>query len=191
MEKIGVLALQGAYLVHQRKILSYGYDSVLVRTKKDLKEINALILPGGESTVITQLLKKANLWEDLKQKVLQVPVLATCAGLIILSTLGVLDLSITRNGYGSQLASGVFSIDLTSDSSHSPIIDGIFIRAPIIDRVNDNLITILATQKGNPVLIRKGGILAATFHPELSDNMFVYQIFFTILGDFNLIQKKI
>ncbi len=176
MKTIGVLALQGAYHAHQKKIQSLGYKCILIKTSDELELVDALILPGGESTAMSYLLKKDGLWERLQKRVLEVPVLATCAGVILLQSLGALDINIIRNGYGPQLASGVFPLEACIDGKTIRL-EGFFIRAPIIDRIKDELITTLASYQNKPVLIQKNKMIAATFHPELSDSDFVHKLF--------------
>ncbi|MBK2123901.1 pyridoxal 5'-phosphate synthase glutaminase subunit PdxT [Fangia hongkongensis] len=176
MKTVGVLALQGAYHAHQKKIQSLGYECILIKTLAELESVDALILPGGESTAMSYLLKKDGLWERLQKRVLEVPVLATCAGVILLQSLGAFDIDVIRNGYGPQLASGIFPLESCVDGKAIRL-DGFFIRAPIIDRIKDDSITTLASYQNKPVLIQKNKMIAATFHPELSDSSFVHKLF--------------
>ncbi len=177
---IGVLALQGAYQAHQRKIQSLGVNCILVKTEEGLREVDALILPGGESTTMTYLLQKHELWQPLKKRVEEIPVFATCAGIILLQKLGVLDIEIIRNGYGRQLESGIFPLKVNFEGKIEQV-DGFFIRAPIIRAINDPGITIMAYHVNTPVLIKKNKILAATFHPELSQDLTTHQYFIEII----------
>ncbi|WP_119342598.1 pyridoxal 5'-phosphate synthase glutaminase subunit PdxT [Facilibium subflavum] len=179
MKTVGVLALQGAYEAHQKKIALLGYDCILIKTLAGLDKADAIILPGGESTTMTYLLQKHHLWETLMHKAQKVPTLATCAGVILLQKLGLLDVEITRNGYGRQLASGIYPLDVDLDGTQKKM-NGFFIRAPIVDKVNDTSIEVLSHYQGKPVLLRKDNILAATFHPELSEDTLIHKAFMTM-----------
>ena len=174
--KVGILALQGAYVAHQKKIERQGVECVLVKTRAQLAKVDALILPGGESTAISLLLKKHGLWDDIVAKVKKVPVLATCAGIILLQKMGALNVEVIRNAYGRQLASGVFPLTLHMANQQTSI-DGFFIRAPLIVAVHDLAIQCHAYFEDRPVLIEKENIIAATFHPELSESNEIHQYF--------------
>lgn len=176
MKNIGVLALQGAYHAHKTKLEALGYQCTLVKTPATLQRVDALILPGGESTTMIHLLKKHRLWLALKKKITLIPTLATCAGVILLQRLKLLAIEIIRNGYGPQLASGIFPLNICLDGKTIQT-DGFFIRAPIINRIDDSAIQTLATFKDKPVLIQKGHMLAATFHPELADSSDIHRYF--------------
>lgn len=180
MPCIGILALQGGYEAHQKKIYALGHDCLLVRNLAALEKVDALVLPGGESTTMTYLLEKYYLWDSLQKKVTDIPILATCAGLILLQKLGALDIDIVRNGYGRQLDSGIFP--LTAKIADKPVtLDGFFIRAPIVTKIHDPTIEVLSYYRKDPVLLRKNNIIGATFHPELSDSVVIHQYFMTQL----------
>jgi len=184
MPCIGILALQGGYEAHQTKIQSLGHQCLLVRNLAGLEKVNALVLPGGESTTMTYLLEKYYLWDLLKKKVTDIPTLATCAGLILLQKLGALDIDIVRNGYGRQLDSGIFP--LTATIADKPItLDGFFIRAPIVTKIHDPKIKVLSYHQKDPVLLRKNNIIGATFHPELSENVVIHKYFMARLNNLN------
>ena len=178
---IGVLALQGAYQAHQKKIQGLGINCILVKTEAALAKVDGLILPGGESTTMVYLLQKHELWQPLLQRVQEIPVLATCAGVILLQKLGVLGLEVIRNGYGRQLASGIFPLNV-SFSDKEETIDGFFIRAPIINAVHDQKITVMSYYADKPVLIQKDKILAATFHPELCQHSVIHKYFIRLIN---------
>lgn len=172
---VGVLALQGDFADHQRALESCGLRTRQVRKPDDLIGADALVLPGGESTTMLRLLRVEGLWSPLRDALAAgVPVLATCAGLILLSrqvenprqeSYGLLPLCVVRNGYGRQLHSGTFR--LTVDTAELPSdLDGTFIRAPKIQSVLGDC-EVLARRGEDPVLVRKGTVLAACFHPEL------------------------
>ncbi len=178
--KIGVLALQGDFEAHRKALERAGAESSEVRTAADLEAIDGLILPGGESTTMLKLLEVERLFEPLKEFGRSKPVFGTCAGAILLSSevrhpvqpsLGLMDLTIERNGYGRQIDSRVARIDVGSKTA-----EAVFIRAPIIRRVGSN-VKVLATLDSAPVLVEEGKHLAATFHPELSGSERIHRYF--------------
>jgi len=171
--KIGILAIQGSFIEHAQILDSMKVPYILVRSKEKLEDLTHLIMPGGESTTMEKLLKEFEIWDLLKQKIDSetIKVFGTCAGAILLSKLG-LNISVERNGYGSQLHS--FSAKL--ESEQFPNLHGIFIRAPYL-KVEDNNTKVLATHEGRPVLVEQDNILAASFHPELADETRVYKYF--------------
>lgn len=181
MPCIGILALQGGYRAHQKKIYILGYECVLVKNFADLEKIDALVLPGGESTTMIYLLEKYHLWNLLKRKVSDIPVLATCAGLILLQKLGALDIDIVRNGYGNQLNSKILKLTVKIADRQLTILDGFFIRAPIVEKIHDPTVEVLSYYQKAAVLVRKDNIIGATFHPELSDSITLHQYFITRL----------
>lgn len=173
---VGVLALQGDFADHQSALSACGLRTRQVRTPAQLRGCDALVLPGGESTTMIRLLDVEGLWEPLRAALQSgVPVMATCAGLILLSqrvenpeqrSFGLLPLTVVRNGYGRQYHSGTFA--LTAESAELPgSLEGTFIRAPRITAVH-GACEVLARRDGDPVLVRKGPLLAACFHPELA-----------------------
>jgi 5'-phosphate synthase pdxT subunit len=173
---VGVLALQGAFAAHQRAIESLGARSRQVRLPGDLDGIDALVMPGGESTTMSKLLTTSGLFDDLKALVGDgLPVLGTCAGMILLATevldgrpdqlsFGAIDISVRRNGYGRQIDS--FETDLDVEGLDLPF-HAVFIRAPKVSAIGSN-VEVLAEYDGVPVVARQGHVMVASFHPELT-----------------------
>ena len=184
--KVGVLALQGAFREHREVLDALGMECVEVRVPEHLGGIDALILPGGESTTMTRLLDTSGLREPLTGLLRDgLPALGTCAGLILLAVevldgradqvpLGVLDVTVRRNAYGRQRDS--FEADLAVDGITGPSFPGVFIRAPVVERIGDD-VEVLAEYGGEPVLVRGGAVWGSTFHPELSGDLRVHQRF--------------
>ena len=179
---IGVLALQGAYEAHARALTALGATPRLVRTPEALAEIDALIIPGGESTTILKFLERGNFFDALAAFVHAKPTFGTCAGAILLAkdvanstqrSLNALDITVERNAYGRQNDSTILTEDSTL--AGGPL-EMVFIRAPRISRLGPGIET-LATRRGDPVLVRSGHLLAATFHPELSSDLRIHQLF--------------
>lgn len=169
-KRIGILSLQGNFNIHCQKVLSADLEAVYVKNKKDFEKIDALILPGGESSTQINLIIKNKLYDVLQLFMnSNKKVFATCAGLILLSkniipnqkSLETLDITVERNGWGAQID----SFESYSDINNYHMI---FIRAPRIKKIGNN-IDILDTYKGEPVFIRSNNIYASTFHPELTD----------------------
>src|SRR5207245_10331825 len=173
--KIGILAIQGDFAAHAAMFQARGTEISEVRTVADLEQCDALVLPGGESTTQLQFLQEEGLFEAIKKVAANnFPVLGTCAGAILLAThvsnppqasLGLLDMSVLRNAYGRQVASDVF---IGSSKLKSGPMEMVFIRAPIIDSVGAG-VEVLSEYANKPTLVQKGSILAATFHPERSE----------------------
>jgi len=183
--KIGVLALQGDFDAHRRRLEDLGAEVVLVKKPEQLGEIDGLIIPGGESGTFLKLLGEDGL-ATLKDFVRTKPTFGTCAGCILLATdvenpkqagLGALDITVRRNAYGRQIDSSIREGRFFSDP-----IEMVFIRAPKIERVGEGVDVIATEGKDNvPVLVRKGKTLAATFHPELSDDRRIHQYFLDLV----------
>ena len=172
MPLIGVLALQGGFEAHAKALARLDVDVREVRTTNDLKGIDALIIPGGESTTIGLGVEREGLAEPLVDFIRSGrPVLGTCAGMIMLDRehLDVLDIGVRRNAFGRQLAS--FETELTLDGTP---IDAVFIRAPWVEEVGDE-VDVLAEVDGHPVAVRQGNILAVAFHPELSGDLSLHR----------------
>ncbi|HTU41437.1 MAG TPA: pyridoxal 5'-phosphate synthase glutaminase subunit PdxT, partial [Candidatus Aquilonibacter sp.] len=191
---IGVLALQGDFDAHRRRLEELGAKVVLVKKPGQLDEIDGLIIPGGESGTFLKLLGEAG-FEKLKQFVRVKPTFGTCAGAILLATevenpkqagLGALDIAIRRNAYGRQIDSsireGKLLTALNPQIAASPL-EMVFIRAPKIERVGPG-VEIIATEGSNntPVAVRQGSAMAATFHPELSADTRMHQAFLDLCG---------
>ena len=169
--KIGVLALQGDFEAHRAALKRAGAEGVDVRTASDLESIDALIIPGGESTTMLKLIDAEDLLPALQGFGARKPIFGTCAGAILLASdvvspkqrsLGLMDMTIERNAYGRQIDSRIAPIEVDGASA-----EAVFIRAPVILRVGPEA-KILASYQGAPVLVEQGKHLAATFHPELS-----------------------
>jgi 5'-phosphate synthase pdxT subunit len=166
MPSVGVLALQGGFEAHAKALRAVGADPREVRTAEDLEGLDALVIPGGESTTITLGLERESLTEPLLEFVRSgKPVLGTCAGMIMLDRdhLGVLDIGVRRNAFGRQLAS--FETELTFEGAP---LQAVFIRAPWVEEVGPE-VEVLAEVDGHPVAVRQGNILAVAFHPELTE----------------------
>jgi pyridoxal 5'-phosphate synthase pdxT subunit len=169
---VGVLALQGGFEAHAKALSRLGVSAREVRTPDDLEELDALIIPGGESTTIGMGVEREGLTEPLIEFVRSGrPVLGTCAGMIMLDRehLGLLDIAVRRNAFGRQLAS--FETDLEVDGTP---IHAVFIRAPWVEEVGDG-VEVLAELDGHPVAVRQGNILAVAFHPELSGDLSLHE----------------
>jgi 5'-phosphate synthase pdxT subunit len=187
--KVGILAVQGDFEAHAATLARMGVDYVFVRRPRDLDGVDAVILPGGESTTQWKFLVEEGLDKSLMAHAARGgAIFGTCAGAILLArevhnpaqqSLGLADITVIRNAYGRQLASEVRH----SESAISPEpIEMVFIRAPIIDRVGPDVL-VLAKSEGQPVLIRQGHILIATFHPELTSDTTVHEYFLRMARD--------
>ncbi len=180
--RVGVLALQGAFAEHIEKLKHLGFDAFEIRNLRDIeKPFDGLVLPGGESTVMKKLLHKTGLYEPLKKCIINgMPVLATCAGLILLAEniegdespcFGTMDISVKRNAYGRQL--GSFRC---VDKFNGVPIEMPFIRAPYVTKTR-NGVDVLSVHDGKVVAVRQKNQLAAAFHPELTRDDTVYKMF--------------
>jgi 5'-phosphate synthase pdxT subunit len=186
VHKVGVLALQGAFRRHAEALAALGAHPVEVRTPEDLAGVEGLVLPGGESTTMSRLVELSGLFEPLAERLAAgMPAFGTCAGLILLSSrildgrpdqrsFAVLDVDVRRNAFGRQVDS--FETDLAVEGMGGGPVPAVFIRAPIVERVGDG-VDVLASVDGHPVLCRQGPVLAAGFHPELSDDLRLHQLF--------------
>jgi pyridoxal 5'-phosphate synthase pdxT subunit len=182
---IGVLALQGDFDAHRRRLEELGADVILVRKAEDFDHIDGLVIPGGESTTFLKLLPK-NLLERLRDFVHTKPAFGTCAGAILLAKhvtnpdqpgLNALDMTVERNAYGRQIDSTI--LEANTKLGDEPL-EMVFIRAPRIQQVGDG-VEVLAERDGYPVLVRKGSVMAATFHPELSEDPRVHAEFLKLI----------
>ncbi len=183
MAVAGVLALQGDFEAHARILRRAGAEAIEVRTAADLETAEGLILPGGESTTMLKLLRDDHLFEPLRRFGETKPIFGTCAGAILLAnhvtsptqaSLGLMDIDVERNAYGRQLDSRIVNLDVSGlEDGH---LEAVFIRAPIIRRAGP-AVHVLARYDGNPVLVEQGRHLAATFHPELSGDPRIHQLF--------------
>ncbi len=179
---IGVLALQGAFDVHAQRLAELGAVTRLVRKPEDLQDLDALVLPGGESTTFLKHLERAGFYDLLDEFVHSKPVFGTCAGCILLArevthppqrSFGVLDATVERNAYGRQNDSAILQEETTLPGGP---LEAVYIRAPRLSALGPGL-EVLASRDGSPTLVRQGRILAATFHPELSGDRRVHQLF--------------
>ncbi|HUC32457.1 MAG TPA: pyridoxal 5'-phosphate synthase glutaminase subunit PdxT, partial [Ilumatobacteraceae bacterium] len=186
-----VLALQGAFAAHGHVLAELGAKPVEVRDVEDLADVDALVMPGGESTTMSLLLETSGLFDPLAARVREgMPVLGTCAGMILLArdaldgrpdqrTFGAIDLTVRRNGYGRQRDS--FETDLEVAGLTSPF-HAVFIRAPVVEATGD-AVEVRATVDGHPVLCRQGSITVASFHPELSGDARLHRSFIDTLTE--------
>jgi len=186
---IGVLALQGDFDAHRRRLEELGAKVVLVKKPEQLDEIDGLVIPGGESGTFLKLLGEEG-FEKLKQFVRLKPTFGTCAGAILLAKeienpaqrgLGAIDISIRRNAYGRQIDSSIREGKFSYDKLAASPLEMVFIRAPKIERVGEG-VEVIATEGNDPVAVRQGSAMAATFHPELSDDTRVHQAFLDLVG---------
>jgi pyridoxal 5'-phosphate synthase pdxT subunit len=182
---IGVLALQGDFDAHRKRLEELGAEVVLVKKPEQLDDIAGLVIPGGESSTFLKLLGEEG-FAKLKDFVRIKPTFGTCAGAILLANevenpkqagLGALDITIRRNAYGRQVDSSIREGQFLNNP-----IEMVFIRAPKIERVGQG-VEVVATEGDDPVLVRKGKTLAATFHPELSDDTRIHRYFLDLVAN--------
>lgn len=182
---VGVLALQGAFDIHQQRLRRLGVQAPLIRSPADLVRLDAIVLPGGESTTMSRLLTTSGLFDELKGRLSDgMAVLGTCAGMILCATevldgrpdqrgFDLIDLTVRRNGYGRQLDSFESDLDVAG-------LDGdfhaVFIRAPLVERIGED-VEVLARHDGVPVLVRNARCTVAAFHPELTDDTRLHRLF--------------
>jgi 5'-phosphate synthase pdxT subunit len=186
--KIGVLAIQGDYQAHKARLEQLGANVTLVRKPEHLDSIDAIVIPGGESSTFLNFLAERGFLEKLKEFVRTKPTFGTCAGAILLAkevenppqpSLGALDIRIRRNAYGRQIDSSIREV--ATQLNGGPL-EMVFIRAPKIVEAGTG-VEVLAREEGDPVLVRQGKIMAATFHPELSPDMRVHQEFLKMVSN--------
>ncbi len=171
--RIGVLAVQGNFREHVQMLLRLGAKTVEVRKPEQLDGLDGLVIPGGESTTFTRLMELYGLDEAIRS--FQEPVFGTCAGMIVLDRdhLALVDVAVRRNAFGRQVAS--FETDLAVAGFDEPV-RAVFIRAPWVEAVGPN-VEVLAEVDGRPVLVREGRFLVAAFHPELTDDTRLHELF--------------
>lgn len=186
MNKVGVLALQGAVREHVDALTELGAHAVEVRRPDELSGVDALVLPGGESTTMSLLIESSGLFDPIAERLRDgMPALGTCAGMILLATevldgrpdqrtFGAIDLTVRRNAFGRQVDSFEMALDVVGIENGS--VDAVFIRAPFVERAGAG-VEVLASVDGHPVLCRSGNVLVASFHPELSDDLRIHQLF--------------
>jgi 5'-phosphate synthase pdxT subunit len=190
VKRVGVLALQGDFEAHERALKRAGAEAVEVRSAADLAGVEGLVIPGGESTTMMKLLEEEKLLDPLREFGRERPIFGTCAGAILLAThvpnplqasvanspqasLGLMDMQVERNAYGRQLDSRIARLRAEGMDGE---LEAVFIRAPIIRSVGRDA-KVLASYQGDPVLVEQGRHLAATFHPELTDDSRVHLMF--------------
>jgi 5'-phosphate synthase pdxT subunit len=189
--RVGVLALQGAFRAHANRLADLGVATRDVRLPADLDDVDGLVMPGGESTTMSNLLTSSGLFDEIKGRVSDgLPVFGTCAGMILLATevldgrpdqrsFGAIDLTVRRNGYGRQLDSFETDLAVAGLDDADPF-HGVFIRAPRVESVGP-AVEVLAEHEGVPVLVRQGRIMAASFHPELTSDPRLHEQFVALV----------
>ena len=177
--RIGVLAIQGDFREHASVLRRLGADPVEVRKPEELEGLDGLVIPGGESTAIVRLMRLYGLEEAVRR--FQGAVLGTCAGMILLDRdhLGLVDIAVDRNAYGRQVAS--FEADLRLEGDDEPL-RGVFIRAPRVREIGED-VEVVADCAGEPVMLREGRVLVASFHPELTDDTRVHERFLELVRE--------
>ncbi|WP_426572704.1 pyridoxal 5'-phosphate synthase glutaminase subunit PdxT [Aquihabitans sp. McL0605] len=187
--KVGLLALQGAIGPHADALRELGAVPVEVRTPAQLADVDALIIPGGESTTISKLLDTSGLAQPLRDRLAAgLPTFGTCAGMIVLArtvldgradqnSYDAIDITVRRNAFGRQVDS--FEADLAVDGLDAPL-HAVFIRAPFVEQVGDG-VDVLAAVDGHPVLCRQGAVLVSAFHPELTADRRLHELFLTLV----------
>ncbi len=184
--RIGVLALQGAFDVHAKRLAELGAATRLVRKPEDLADLDGLVLPGGESTTFLKHLERAGFYDVLNTFVRTRPTFGTCAGCILLArevrnppqpSFAVLDAAVERNAYGRQNDSAIRREPTTLPGGP---LEAVYIRAPRLLALGSQ-VEVLATREGDPTLVREGHLLASTFHPELTEDRRVHQLFLAIV----------
>lgn len=187
--RIGVLALQGAFAAHAEVVRRLGREPREVRLPHDLDDCEALVMPGGESTTMSKLLETSQLFDPIAKRIADgMPVFGTCAGMILLArtvldgrddqrSFDAIDIDVQRNAYGRQVDS--FETDLTLHGQAEPL-HAVFIRAPRIVRMGAD-VTVLAEHDGTPVLVRSNTVMAASFHPELTNDDRVHRMFLDLV----------
>ena len=187
LPRIGVLALQGAVDLHVHALERLGVETVEVRRTEDLARVDGLVLPGGESSTISKLLVINELFEPLAQRLNDgMPAFGTCAGMIMLASeildgrddqlsFGAIDISVRRNAFGRQIDS--FETDLSVIGLPESPVHAVFIRAPVVERVGPGVEILAAVEEGRPVACRQGNVLVTSFHPELSPDLRLHELF--------------
>lgn len=192
---IGVLALQGAYAAHGKMLEQLGAQTRLVRVPAELEGLDGLIMPGGESTTMLRFLDRNNFFDLLRDFVRTTPAFGTCAGAILLAdrvqspaqrSLEALDMTVERNAYGRQIDSTILRAE--SALAGGPL-EMVFIRAPRITQTGP-AVEVLARREGDPTLVRSGHLMAATFHPELSGDLRVHQLFLDLVREHRTQQQR-
>ena len=187
---VGVLALQGDFLEHLNALHRLGAEALAVRLPEDLEAVEALVIPGGESTTVSRLLETCHLAAPIKERTRQgMPLWGTCAGMIIVATegpdldrtpLGLIDVRVRRNAFGRQVDS--FEEDLVVVPLGEEPFHGVFIRAPVIEETRAGVEVLARLRNGTPVAAQQGRVLVTAFHPELTEDPRFHQLFLELLG---------
>ena len=191
MAVIGILAVQGDYLEHRKVLDKLGADVDEVRLPHQLEQLDGLIIPGGESTTIVQLIDIYEMRGKLRRRVLDdgMPTWGTCAGMIVMADklcdrrpepLHLMDIAVSRNAFGRQVDS--FETDLDIAGIEGPPFRGVFIRAPLVDRVGEEVKVLAALEDGRPVAVVQRNMLATAFHPELTEDTRVHELFLEMVN---------
>lgn len=192
MTSIGVLAIQGDFLEHRRMLREIGVDAPEIRLPGQLDSIDGLIIPGGESTTIVQLIDIYNFRTALAEKAKDgLPIWGTCAGMIVLAKslsdhrpepLQIMDIDVSRNAFGRQVDSFEAGLDFEEINGCDPYI-AVFIRAPAVDRVGSGVKILAELDDGRPVAVRQNALLATSFHPELTQDTRIHEFFLKMVED--------
>jgi 5'-phosphate synthase pdxT subunit len=186
--RVGVLALQGAFVEHEAKLRALGVAAVQVRLPEQLEGLDGVIIPGGESTTIGKLAVEYGLIEPLRDFARRVPTWGTCAGMIFLAKdigsdrqpiLGVMDITVNRNAFGRQIDS--FEVDLPIDGLDGDPFHAVFIRAPVVTRAEPDVKVLAALDDGRIVAVEQGHLLATAFHPELTGDLRLHAYFLDLI----------
>lgn len=187
MMKIGILALQGSYLDHQRYFNKCGVETLLIKEPEQIEQVDALVLPGGESTTIRRLIDRYNFMPALKDFCNKKPVFGTCAGMILLAKeiydnpthIGVLNVKLRRNAFGRQVDSFEEKIHLEEIGD---CVEGVYIRAPYIEEVGEH-VKVLGVHNDAIVAVRQNNILATSFHPEVTEDLKIGKYFINMIDN--------
>ena len=193
MTRIGVLALQGDFAEHIKMLSSLGVDCAEIRLPSQLDSVDGLIIPGGESTTIVQLMDNFGLTEQIKDLIFSgLPVWGTCAGMIVLAAditddrpkpMGIIDITVSRNAYGRQVDSFEAVVDIPK-LGETPF-NAIFIRAPAINSIGDSVEILATLDEGQIIAAQEGNVIVTSFHPELTDDLRFHKYFTSVVADNN------
>jgi len=190
MKKIGVLAMQGAFVEHMAVLRRLGVEAIPVRLSGEFKGLSALVIPGGESTTIGKLMREYSLVDELRKLISKgFPIMGTCAGMILLAkqvqglkqhTLEAMDIEVRRNAFGRQVDS--FEMALEIPVLGQPSFPAVFIRAPWVEKVGEGVEVLASLPDGTAVAVRQGNLIATAFHPELTDDLRFHDYFLSIVN---------
>lgn len=189
MPRVGVLAIQGDFLEHRQVLERIGVDAPEIRLPHQLDDVDGLIIPGGESTTIVQLIDIYGFRKTLEAKSQAgMPIWGTCAGMIVIASslsdrrpepLGLMNICVSRNAFGRQIDS--FEQDLTIEGLEGPPFHGVFIRAPAVEKIGDGVRVVASLDDGRPVAVKQDRLFATAFHPELTDDSRIHEMFVRIV----------